>query len=119
MISKAIISCIKEFIARYNDANYEQACQFYADEVLYYDGASTSKKSRTSVRADIEQAVAKLFGTQPIVVIHRDIDLSIDGRSALVHMRFGIGDKRFAVQMIVKWIDGRPQVTYDRTIATL
>lgn len=112
-----VFSHIEEFIDRYNRGDYRTACDLYADEVLYYDGNTTSRKSREAVLADMLKAVGELVGEQPIIVTHRVIDVSIDSRSALVHMRFTIGNNKFAVQMTVEWISKQPQVTYDRTIA--
>jgi len=111
------VLCTNEFVDRYNSGDYKNACDFYADEVLYYDGISTAKKSRQAVLSDIRKAAEELVGKKPIVVTHRDIDVSIDSKSALVLMRFAIGKNKFAVQMTVEWIVDRPQVTYDRTIA--
>lgn len=110
-------SHIQEFVDRYNAGDYMTACDFYAAEVLYYDGMSTAKKSREAILADIKSAAQELFHAQPIALEDCSIDTSIDGRSAIAHMRFIIDKGKFAVQMTVEWIDDRPQVTFDRTIA--
>ena len=117
LTKRSVAICIAEFIARYNKGDYKTACDFYAEELLYYDGVSTLKKSRGAVLADIKQAAAELVGTNPIVLTHQDIDVSIDGRSSHALVRFTIGCNEFSAQMTVEWIDGLPQVTYDRTIA--
>lgn len=113
----AIENAIKSFVTIYNNGYIDRACQFYADKVLYYDGHTTDWKSRAEIISDMQHATTHIVGSGRISVLQQSIYVSIDARSALVQLCFIIDKNMFGVQMTVEQIDGRPQVTYDRTIA--
>ena len=114
LTQKNISAAIKNFVVAYNKQQYKKACNFYADH-----GVVIGDESPAVGRAEILRQLRKdahIDGCDSIELGQTIMRIESTKNTAVVWQEFSAAGEKGVSVLMIKLIDGRPQVVGDMTM---